>query len=84
MPVTPADADEARGMSEHAGTVNDQRKPVSFEERRKGLRRSGIGRRIHGDRRSPLEPGGPEHDRSGLRKERRVFRRRNLPDRRSG
>ena len=71
-------------MSEQAGTVNDQRKPVPFEERRKSPRRSGIGRRIHGDRRVPLEPGSSADDRAAPRRERRVFRRRTLPDRRSG
>jgi hypothetical protein len=69
-------------MSEHA--VNDQRGPIPFEERRKGQRRDGVGRRINGDRRVPLEPGSHENAGRARGKERRVFKRRVLPDRRAG
>ena len=66
--------------------VNDPRAATPSEERRKGHRRSGIGRRIHGDRRTiplPAAPGPFDSDRRTLLRQRRVRKRRILSDRRS-
>jgi hypothetical protein len=60
-------------------------KPFPGEQRRV-TRRSGIGRRIHGERRTiPLlaKQNTPDYDRRARSRERRVQKRRILPDRRS-
>jgi hypothetical protein len=67
--------------------VSDPREATPSDERRKGHRRSGIGRRIHGDRRTILPPAAPgafDSDRRTLLKQRRIWKRRTLSDRRSG
>jgi hypothetical protein len=61
--------------------------PGSFAERRKGQRRSGIGRRIHGERRAAEVPPQPDELPPGWKRragERRKQARRVLQDRRSG
>ena len=66
--------------------ANELRAETPSEERRKGPRRSGIGRRIHGDRRAvppPAAPGTFESERRKLLKQRRLRKRRILSDRRS-
>ena len=56
------------------------------DEKRKGPRRLGIGRRIHGERRTtpiPAPPDGPDAERQAREKQRRARKRRLLFDRRA-
>jgi len=57
------------------------------EEKREGPRRSGLGRRIHGERRMtelPHPPAGFASAWKARQRERRVTKRRIIPDRRAG